>query len=337
MDLFGIYMAPSKKDKSVAIVGVRGFKGHHVLKALEENSQFKKVIAIDYKKPKIHLVKTKFYQVNLTETLADVALTKILKNENCDTVIHTAMPVTPLHDENLAHEVIAIGTYYILNACHAASVRKIVMASTADVYGAFPTNPNFLTEDMTPRGYRHSKFLRDKIDAENQLMSYQKKHPKSVVTIVRPTTILGPNIHSYKIDYLNRPVVPTIMGFDPLMQFVHEKDVLNLLIKLVSEDHPGIFNLAGDGVLPLSKAIRLCGKLNMRLDSFTFKTLGQLLWYADLAVAPASHIDFLRYLCIVDNQKIKTEIGFVPEYTSKEALQSFVETNRPGLKELLEV
>ena len=317
-------------------MGVRGFKGHHVLKALEENSQFKKVIAIDYKKPKIHLAKTKFYKLNLTETLADVSLTEILKNENCDTLIHTALPVTPLHDENLAHEIIAIGTYYILNACHAASVRKILMASTADVYGAFPTNPNFLTEDMVPRGYRHSKFLRDKIDAENQLIKYQKKNPKSVVTIVRPCTILGPNIHSYKTDYLNRAIVPTILGFDPLVQFVHENDVLNLLIKLVSEDHPGIFNLAGDGVLPLSQAIRICGKLNLKLNGLTFKTLGQLLWYADIAVAPASHIDFLRYLCIADNQKIKTEIGFVPQYSSKEALQVFVKTNRPSLKEQLE-
>lgn len=325
------------KEKSIVILGVRGFKGKSLLKFLETDPKYKKVIAIDHKKPNITLKKTKFYKLDLTQTLADVTLTEILKKENCDTLIHTAIPVNPPRNESLGHEVIAIGTYYICNACQAANVRKIVMGSTADVYGAFPTNPNFLSEDMKLKGHLQSKILKDKIDAENQVIKYHQKNPSSIVTILRPCTILGPTINSYKTRYLQRSFVITMLGFDPLLQFVHEDDVTAAMKKLIDEDHPGIFNLAGDGVLPLSRVIEISGKYNLRLNQIGFKSLVQLLWYADISPAPASHVNFLRYLCIVDNTKIKNEVDFKPRYSTKEALLSFVGADRLRQINLAEV
>lgn len=318
--------ATQNLGKSIVVIG-GGFKGLNILKRLETDSRYKHVVAIDHKKPPLTLKKTRFYKIDLTEALADQALADILKNENCDTLVHTAFPMTPPHNEALAHEIIAIGTYYIFNACHAASVRKVVISSTADVYGAFPTNPNFLTEDMPLRAHLRSRFLADKIEAERTALKYQAKHPDRIVSILRPCTILGPTINSYKTRYLRRSIITTMLGFDPLVQFVHEDDCLDAHMKLIDEDHPGIFNLAGDGVLPLSRVIEICGKTNLRLTQIGFKTMVQLLWYMDISPAPASHADFLRYLCIVDNSKIK-KIGFFPRYTTKEALLSFVGAER---------
>lgn len=318
----------SKPQKSIVLIGVRGFKGLNILKRLEANPRYKKVIAIDIHKPDISLKKTKFYKLDLTETLADDHLANILIQENCDTLIHTAFPITPPHDEAYAHELVAIGAYYIVNACDAAKVRKIVMVTTTDVYGAFPLNPNYLTESMPVRGHQQSKFLADKIDAEKQALKYQQKHPDRIVTILRPCTILGPSIDSYKTRFLRRPFVTTILGFDPLFQFVHEDDVINAMQHLIDEDHKGIFNLAGDGVLPLSRVIELCNKINLKLPQIGFKTSVQALWMLDLAPAPASHINFLRYLCIADNSKIKRELNFEPQFTTKEALLSFVAADR---------
>lgn len=316
------------KPKSIVVIGVRGFRGHNILKRLEKNPKYKRVVAIDFKKPSLTLKKTKYYKLDLTETLADVTLTEILKKENCDTLVHTAFPITPPHNEAYAHEVIAIGTFYILNACAAANVRKIIIGSTTDVYGAFPSNPNYLTEAMPPRAHLQSRFLADKIDAEKQALRFQKKYPDRIVTILRVCNVLGPTINSYKTRYLQRSVVTTMLGFDPLIQFVHEEDVKNVMQLLVDEDHPGIFNLAGDGVLPLSRVIDICGKFNLKLTQIGFKTMVQLLWLMDLAPAPASHVNFLRYLCIVDNTKIKKELKYTPKYNTKEALLTFVGADR---------
>lgn len=327
----GITMSTKKsnaKPKSIIVVGARGFKGHHLLKRLEKDPKYKRVIAVDFKKPNLTLKKTKYYKLDLTETLADDRLTEIITAENCDTLVHAAFPVNPPRNESLAHEVIAIGTFYILNACAAANIRKVVLASTTDVYGAFPTNPNYLTEDMKPQANRQSRFLADKIDAEKQVLKFQKKYPDRITTILRSCNIIGPTIESYKTRYLQRSVVTTMLGFDPLIQFVHEDDVINVLQQLVDEDHPGVFNLAGGGVLPLSRVIEICGKYNLKLTQIGFKGMAQLLWLMDVAPAPASHVDFLRYLCIVDNSKVKKELGYTPKFTTKEALLTFVGADR---------
>ena len=80
---------------------------------------------------------------------------------------HCAFPITPLRDQSKAHELQSIGTMYLLNACAEQNIQKFILASTTDVYGAHPTNPNYLTEKHVARGGFKSRFIRDKVDAEN--------------------------------------------------------------------------------------------------------------------------------------------------------------------------
>lgn len=323
--------------KTIVVTGTSGFKGSRLLKALERDKRYKSIVAIDNKKPDIPLKKTKFYKLDLTETLVDVKLAEILKKEKCDTLVHCAFPITPPKNQAYAHELISIGTLYVFTACQEARVRKVILASTADVYGAFPTNPNFLQEDRhPPQGARQSQFLADKIDAEKQALKYAKKYPDRIVTILRPANILGPTIQSYKTNYLRRPFITTIMGFDPLIQLVHEEDVIRAFMLAIEKDCPGIFNIVGDGVLPLSRVIKICGKMNLRIFQMGVKTLVQLLWYADIAPAPASHVNFLRYLCVADGTKANKILGFVPKFSTKEALLSFVGAERLREVKLIE-
>lgn len=316
-------------SKTIVITGTSGFIGSRLLKTLEEDKNYHSIIAVDFRKPPFETKKTKFYKLDLTETLADVTLAEILKKENCDTLIHCAFPITPPKNPSFTHELISIGTLYVFNACAEAKVRKVILASTTDVYGAFPSNPNFLEEDIhQPKGDRQSAFLADKIDAEKQALKYAKKYPDRIVTILRFCTLLGPTIESYKTRFLKRPFVTTMMGFDPLVQFLHEEDVTTAFKLAINKDCRGIFNIVGDGVLPLSRVIQIAGKINMRLPQIGFKTMVQLLWYVDMAPAPASHVNFLRYLCIADGSKAKKILGFVPRFSTKEALLSFIGAER---------
>jgi len=319
----------SKKapQKSVVILGAAGIIGSRTLAYLEASKKFKKVIVIDQRRPDVTLKKSKFYKIDLTTPTADAELAEILKREHCDTLIHTSLPVSPIKNVDYAHEVIAIGSYHIFNACHAARVRKVVMATTTDVYGAFPTNPNYLTENMPLKGYLQDKMLADRIDAEKQALHFQKKNPQSVVTIFRHCTILGPGIDTYKTRYLKRPVVLTMLGYDPLVQFVHVDDVMQGFQKVVEGDYPGVFNFTGDGVLPLSRVIELSGSVNLPVTPGIFKGLVQFLWNVDISPAPASWADFLRYLCVADNQKFKKQVGYLPKHSTKEALLEFVRSN----------
>lgn len=324
------------RSETIAITGTAGFIGSSVLRELEGDPRFRNVIAIDFRKPPFETRKTKFYRLDLTETLADSKLLEIFEKENVTTVVHTAFPVSPPHDLAWAHELVSVGTMYVLDACASKKIRKLVMASTTEVYGAHPTNPNFLSEDQPLRGGFKSRFLRDKIEAENQVQRYARKHPETVVTILRPCTILGPHVKNYKTTFLQRPVIFTVMGYDPLFQTVHEEDVIRAFRLAIEKDHPGIFNIVGDGVIPLSKALKLVGKISIPVPAPILYPIVQMMWYLDLFPAPSSRLDFLKYLCIADSEKAKKVMGFIPRYSTKEALLSFIGAQRLREAHLLE-
>ncbi len=315
-------------DRVICIIGITGYKGRNILMALEKDPRVKQIIAIDRKKPNFQTKKTKFYRLSLTETLADASLAEIFKNEKVHTVVHTAIPTSPPRSTSLAHEVISVGTMYICNACVDAGVKKLIISSTTDVYGAMADNPNYLTEDSRTRGGIKNRYLADKIDAERSALRMAEKHPEIIVTILRPCHILGPNVRSYKTRFLARPFVMSIMGYDPLLQFVHEEDVICAYLESIEHDFPGIFNIVGDGVLPLSRIVKIMGKLELALPEFMARNLVQLTWYLDISPAPSSYLNFLKYLCVADGTKARDVMKFKPKFTTREALLSFIGAER---------
>lgn len=321
-------MARKKLHKAIVLTGTSGFLGSSLLQKLEKDRRYPNVIALDTKKPPFELTKTKFYRFDLTETLADSKLVEILQKEEVDTLVHMAYPVSPPHDLEWAHELVSVGTMYLLDSCAALKVRKLIMASTTEVYGAHPTNPNFLPESHERRGGYKSRFLRDKIDAEDQFLKFAKKHPETVVTLLRPSTILGPNVKHYKTTFLQRPVLFTVMGYDPLFQFVHEEDAIRAFKMAIENDCPGVYNIVGDGVIPLSKVLKLAGKRSFSVPSPLLYPFVQLMWYSGIFNAPSSRLDFLKYISVADGSKAK-QIGFVPKHSSQETLLSFLGAQRP--------
>lgn len=315
-------------DRVVCIIGISGFKGRNILMELEADPRVRYIVAIDRRKPNFQTRKTKFYRLSLTETLADASLAEILRKERVHTVVHTAIPTSPPRNTSLAHEVISVGTMYICNACVDAGVKKLILSSTTDVYGAMADNPNYLSEEHPTRGGIKNRYLGDKIDAERSALKMARKHPEMVVTILRPCHVLGPNVKSYKTRFLARPFLLSILGYDPLIQFVHEEDVMRAYLQSIENDYPGIFNIVGDGVLPLSRIIRIMGKFELSLPEFMARNLVQLTWYLDISPAPASYLNFLKYLCVADGSKAKRIMGFKPKYSTREALLSFVGAER---------
>ena len=101
---------------------------------------------------------------------------------------------------------------------------------------------------------------RDIVEAEASLDEFAERNPDVSVTILRFANVLGREVRTSHIDLFALPVVPMILGFDPRYQFVHEDDVVHTLEHAVKHDLPGVFNVAGDGVLALSEVAGLLGK-----------------------------------------------------------------------------
>lgn len=307
----------------IAITGVTGFLGSQLLRLLEKEKRVSHILAIDKRAVKSTSKKTRILKLDITQSSSSNVIKREMKKMGCKILIHLALPTRPKRQPDLTHDILSIGTMNLLFAAGEAGITKLILGSSTDVYGADPRNPNFLMEDAKLLGARHSEYLRDRIDVEEQFKQFQDEHPKSVVTILRPCTILGPTVKSFKASFLQQEIVPTIIGYDPLMQLVHESDAMRAFMLAIEKDCPGIFNIVGSGVLPLSRALHLMRKTTLPIPSLLIYPLAHFLWHANIWSAPASHLDFLKYTCVADGEKAERILRFQPVYSTQETIWSF--------------
>ena len=312
----------------VALTGAASFLGRNLIGVLEEDSLISRVIAIDVKAPDTSGPKTRMYEVDLTVPASEERVAEILSADRVDTLVHLAFLSSPTHATAWAHELESVGTMHLLNAARQVSLRKLVLWSQTILYGAHPTNPNFLTERHPLRADVDDAFFADKIAAEREVLSFGAKSKGTVCTVLRTAPIVGPTVHNYVTRYLAQRVVLTLLGFDPLWQFVHEVDAIAAFKLAVDRDYSGTFNIVGDGVLPLSTIIRLAGRVAVPVLHPVAETLASALWAGQLAAAPPSFLRYLRYLCVADGEKAARVMGFRPAYTTREALLDYISAQR---------
>jgi len=311
------------RRRVVAVTGAASFLGANLIGALEEEEAVRSLVALDARPPGTAGNKTRLYDFDLTHPAAEERLSEIFVAEGVDTVLHLAFLASPTHGRGYAHELESVGTMHLMNACRRTRVKKLVMWSQTLLYGAHPTNPNFLSEKHPLRARRTEPCLADKIEAESEALRFGKPGRGRTVTILRTAPIIGPTVDNFLTRYLSHRLVPTVLGFDPLCQFLHEADAVAAFRLAVLRDAPGVFNVTPDGVLPLSTAIRLAGRSPFPLPRALAAPLVGALWVAQVAEAPPSFFDYLEFVCVADGELARRALGFRPLYTSREAIIDF--------------
>jgi UDP-glucose 4-epimerase len=282
------------------------------------------IIGVDNRDPTRELDRTEFVRVGTQHAL----LRRIVEAAEIDTVIDSRLVVDSVTTSSRkAHENNVIGTMNILAACSGSSVRRFVFKSSAHYYGTAQDDPAFFTESMARPHPPRTRIERDIVEAEASVRDFAEKSPQVTTTIMRFANVLGPDVRTSHTTLFSLPVVPTILGFDPRYQFVHEDDVVAALAHAVRADTPGIYNVAADGVLALTEVIDLLGK-----------QWAPLLppWGAGIAAAalrrlglsiPPEMLGQLRFGRGLDNRKLKAN-GFRYRYTSREAVAALAEHMR---------
>ena len=117
-----------------------------------------------------------------------------------------------------------------------------------------------MDREHVARDPRHG-FGKDAIEVEDYVRSFDRRRPDVAVTVLRLANQVGPTVDNPLTRYFELPVCPTVLGFDPRLQFLHEEDTAEVLRRAtLGPAQRGTFNVAGDGVVLLSQAIRIAGK-----------------------------------------------------------------------------
>jgi UDP-glucose 4-epimerase len=222
------------------------------------------------------------------------------------------------------HELESIGTMNVLSACESSSIRQLVLWSQTFLYGARPDNPALLPETWPLRAPAESPFVRDKLEAERQVAEFARRFPDVKVAVLRSAPIVGPHAVGLIPALLRRTFVPVAAGFDPLMQVVHEYDVLDAFKRVLCGGHAGVFNIVGGGVLPVTTALLVAGRVPVPVPPGMLRRLLGMLWAVRATEASAPFVDYLMYPCVADGARAARELAFRPTYSSQEAIGDHV-------------
>jgi UDP-glucose 4-epimerase len=238
---------------------------------------------------------------------------EIFRTRRPDAVVHVGLVSSPRIDMEIRYEHNVVGMQKVVSLCGRHGVRRLVVLSRGSVYGADLRNPVLLTEDAPLRGASRHSELRDIVEADILALSLSVREPTLSVAILRPANVVGLRVRNTIVGYLRLPVVPTLLGFDPLLQIVHEDDLIKALRLAIADDAPGVFNIAGPGAAPISVLIRETGGRPIPLLLPFFTPVVEALWRRGLSPAPLPHVDFLRYHCLLDDSRARRVLGYAPD------------------------
>ncbi len=310
----------------ILVTGAAGYWGQRVAERLLAEGRYH-VIGLDAEAPVKDIRGLDFIQTDVRNPL----LVELLRSEGVDTVCHLAFVHSTRRSES-AFDANVMGTSKTLGACAEAGVRKVVLKSSMAVYGARPTNSAFLTEDHPLRGSRRYGYTRDLVEIETFCNGFCRQAPEMLLSVLRFSSIIGPAADTPMTRFLKNPWTPSLMGFDPMMQIIHEDDVVEALAHAVLHDTPGTFNVAAEDVLPLSKIRGLAGKRPLAVfHLFAYWGMGLRGGGSMMPIEP----DYLRYPWVGDLARMRDTLCFEPLYTADEALREIagrirLERYRPG-------
>lgn len=299
---------------TILITGICGRLGRLVARKLHRTTR---VIGIDRRafegKPKdvVH------YQVDVRRKKTR----DVLRAGDVDTLVHLGTMHDPRKSDEDRHSWNVSGFQNLLEYACLYGVKKVVVLSSANVYGPRPDNPQFLTEEAPLLGAQRFSAIRDLMEVDMLAQNFLWKHSSIETVVLRPCHILG-RVRNAPSNYLRADHPIMVMGFDPMVQVVHELDVLRAIELSLQPGKRGVYNIRGPGELPLSKAFKRLGKRPMFLPEGVAQRAINGLWHSRLMNFPAPEIDHIRYLCMVDDTKARRELGYAHAFDMDRTLEA---------------
>ena len=310
----------------VLVTGIGTFWGSRIAQELEARDDVEVVVGLGTNEPVLPLERTEFVRSDSGYTI----LQRIVHATQVDTIVHTHLIVDSTQLSGRAtHEINAIGTMNLLAAAGTAGspVRKVVVKSSTLVYGSGRADPYVFREESKRTTPARTRVERSLLEVESFVSDFSEDNPHVTVTLLRFTNVLGDHMGTPFAKALRLPLVPEILGFDPLLQFTHEDDACSALIYATVKKAPGVYNVAGDGTLPWSEVCKIVGKRRVPLPPVFTNLAADPLRFLRVVDLPPEMLSLLRYGKGVDNARYK-RAGFEYRFSTVATVEDFARALR---------
>jgi UDP-glucose 4-epimerase len=311
----------------VLVSGVGSRLGGNLAARLAADPEVERVLGVDITPPPQDVQRTLGRTEFVHADIRSPAIARVISSARVDTVVHAATTVNPPGPARRAviKEMNVVGTMRLLAACQRVqTVRRLVVKSTAAVYGAGPRASAVCAEEHPPGDLASGGYARDGVDVESYVRGFARRRPDVAVTVLRLANLIGSTLDTVLTRYFSMPVVPTVLGFDPRVQLLHSQDALAVLTRAATRDLPGVYNVGGDGVLTLMQAIRRARRMPLPLPRSAIPTAARILGGARRVDFSPDQLRYLQHGRVVDTTRLRTMFGYTPRWTTAAALDDYV-------------
>ncbi|HVE91769.1 MAG TPA: NAD-dependent epimerase/dehydratase family protein [Actinomycetota bacterium] len=313
--------------RRVLITRLSWFLSSRLAQMLEQDPDVEYILGVDLQEPAAELERTEYLRADIRRPV----LARVIEATGIDTVIHLGLYSTP--DEaggrGAMHDLNVIGAMHLFAACQkAGTVKRVIVRSSTAVYGADSGDPAVFTEEMG-HSSRNEPFGRDCSEMEGYARDFARRRRDVLTTTFRFANILGPASDTPLAQYLTMPIVPTMLGFDPRLQFIHEDDAADLLLRALREPVAGTYNAVAEGVMYLSQVIRQGGRLELPMPMAALNLLAPVVRLTGQGLRIPPHVvRLIQYGRVADSGRLRTQLGYVPRYTTRDAVREFYAERR---------
>jgi len=311
----------------LAITGSSGYLAQQLIARLGPDPDVEFILGLDIR-PRAPQVACPalFLRYDLTAPWEE--LRDHFRSRGTNAALHLAWQFNPIHDAKRQRKVDVEGSRNFFRAAAAAGVKRVVYAGSTTAYVNAANTGQLLSEETPVSGTPRYLYSKHKGEVDRMAQEFMQQHPEIQVIILRGAIVVGPhtqNIVSKMTEWPWRsfPWMFQVWGADPPMQFLSEEDIGEILYRSVKSDVRGIFNCAGDGVVPFSELVRIMGKKRLPIPAPLLYPQTALLWTLRLAPFPSGILDMIRYPWVGDTKRLKTVFGYTPRQTSRQALEAF--------------
>ena len=252
------------------------------------------------------------------------AMEDVFRTRSVTALVHLGLVRNPRSDRE-AYRFNVVGTQRLLDLAARYRIETLVMLSTATIYGPDPDNSYFLNEEAPLLGAEHDSEIRDLVAVDNIVQSFFYRHPEIRTVMLRPVHIVGPRVRNSPSNYLRLERPWVLAGFDPMIQLIHEDDIVRALILALDRDVRGVYNIVGPGIAPLSRILRVLDRRPRVIPSFMARRLLDSAWRVGASGFPPPELRHVQFNCIVDGDAARRDLGFEPRYSLIETIRAVTE------------
>ena len=291
----------------VLVTGAGGYIGSKLMARLARRDDLR-VVALDVREvPEDRRLPGVTYR---GLDIRDPALEKVLAEEKVEVVVHLAAVVSPgSMSREVQHSIDVGGTQNLLQACVLHGVRRVVVSSSGAAYGYHPDHPEWITEETPLRGNSEFAYSDHKRLVEELLTRYRADHPELEQVIYRLSTVLGEGVSNDITRFFEQPVLLGVRGGDGRFVMVWDEDVARCFEEGIRTPKPGIWNVAGEGAVPIEELARRLGKPCVQLPAFLLRFLLAVARPLRLSRYGPEQVRFIQYRPVLDAGRLRRDFG----------------------------